>query len=217
MATLLLASALDVKFEMKARLLHDVAEAEGVSDRAQRTRPLATNGFAVELPEYVEVLIRDLSDPKNVKAERERLDGYWFVHWVGGKLYHLRLKGGGPNVDGDVKTLKVNDHAWLLRARLDDTIGSALSKYTPLQQRPFTFLAQKSELIKKAAEAAEINHPLLKHFRVTPKFVLNSKTYEPVDGVSAVGLFVTVGMCYDIDAPLSELKAAGVDLCGMYT
>ncbi|MBI1204955.1 MAG: hypothetical protein GC182_20830 [Rhodopseudomonas sp.] len=187
-----------------------------MSYRSQRVRPLVTNGFAVELPDLIEVLVRDFPDPKEFKAERERLDGYWFIHWVGGKLYHLRLKAGGPNVEGDPKSIRVSEYAWLLRSRLDDAIGAALPKYNPVRQRPFTFLAQRSELIAQASQAAKISHPLLHHFRVTPKFALNSKTYEPSDGASAVGVFVTLGMRYDIDAPLSELQAAGVSLAGMY-
>jgi hypothetical protein len=181
-----------------------------------QARPLATNGFKVALPETVGVIVRPLPDPKDVKPERERLKEHWFVHWFGGELYHLRLKGGGPNVDGEPRTLRVMDHPWLLRARLDDTIGSALPKYEPIRERPFTFLAQKAELIRQAAAAANVSHPLLDQFKVTPKFVLNSKIYEPIDGASKIGIFVTLGMRYEIDAPLIDLHQAGVDLTGMY-
>jgi hypothetical protein len=181
-----------------------------------QARPLVTNGFKVALPETVEVVVRPLPDPKDVKPERERLEEHWFVHWFGGELYHLRLKGGGPNVNGVPRTLRVTDHPWLLRARLDDAIGSALPKYEPIRERPFTFLAQKAELIRQAAAAANVSHPLLDQFKVTPKFVLNSKIYEPTDGSSKIGVFVTLGMRYEIDAPLIDLHQAGVDLNGMY-
>jgi hypothetical protein len=181
-----------------------------------RPRPLVTNGFKVDLPETVEVIVRELPDPSEVKAERKRLDGYWFVHWIGGKLYHLRLKAGGPNVDGEPQSLRTSEHPWLLRARLDDAIGVALPKYEPIRERPFTFLAQKTELIKKAAAAANITHSLLDEFKVTPRFALNTKIYEPTDGASNVGLFVTLGMRHDIDASLVDLQAAGIDLTGMY-
>jgi hypothetical protein len=58
----------------------------------EQARPLVTNGFKVALPETVEVIVRPLPDPKDVKLERERLAEHWFVHWFGGELYHLRLK-----------------------------------------------------------------------------------------------------------------------------
>src|SRR5262249_1666962 len=63
---------------------------------------------------------------------------------------------------------------------------------------------------------ANITHPLLDQFKITPKFALNAKIYEPVDGASAVGIFVTVGMRFEIDAAITDLVAAGVDVTGMY-
>jgi hypothetical protein len=179
-------------------------------------KPLFTNGFNVSLPETLDVIVRDFPHPVEVKAERQRLQDFWFVHWVGGKLYHLRLKRGGPNVDGEVQTLRVSEHPWLLRARLDDVIGQAVSQYNPIRVRPFTFLAQRAELIETAAAAANVTHPMLGGFKVTPRFVLNAKIYEPTDGTSRLGMFVTVGMQQDIETPLLDLQAAGIDLTGMY-
>jgi hypothetical protein len=132
-------------------------EAQRVLDQSARHRmpypaprhPLATNGFKVNLPDSVEVIVREMLSPSDVRAERERLREHWFVHWMDGKLYHLRLKGGGPNVEGAPKTLRTSEHPWLLRSRLDDAIGEALPKYEAIRERPFTFLAQKSELIKR--------------------------------------------------------------------
>lgn len=181
-----------------------------------QARSLFTNGFKVNLPETVDVVVREFPNPSEVKAERQRLEGFWFVHWVGGKLYHLRLKSGGPNVDGALQTLSVSDHPWLLRARIDDVIGDAVSQYEPIRVRPFTFLAQKAELIKPAAVAAGVAHPLLAGFKVTPRFILNAKVYEPSGGIAGLGMFVNVGMHYDIDVPLPDLQAANIDLAGMY-
>jgi len=179
-------------------------------------RPLFTNGFKVELPETIDVIVREFPHPGEIKAERQRLNGFWFVHWVGGKLHHLRLRSGGPNVEGAVKPLRVTEHPWLLRARIDDVIGDAVSQYEPIRVRPFTFLAQKAELIKPASAAANVSHALLGGFRVTPRFVLNAKVYESSDGVAGLGVFVNVGMHYDIDVPLSGFQAANIDLAGMY-
>ena len=179
-------------------------------------RPLVTNGFRVELAETIDVIVRDFPNPGEVKAERTRLQDHWFVHWIGGKLYHLRLQSGGPNVDGELLTLHVSEHPWLLRARIDDVIGDAVSQYEPIRVRPFTFLAQKAELVKPAAKAANVAHLLLDGFRVTPRFILNAKVYEPTSGSAEVGMFVNVGMQYDIDVRLPDLQAANVDLTGMY-
>jgi hypothetical protein len=183
---------------------------------SQHARPLLTNGFNVNLPEAVDVIVHDFPYPSDVKAERQRLQDYWFLHWVGGKLYHLRLNSGGPNVDGEMQSLRVSEHPWLLRARLDDVIGQGVSQYNPIRVPPFTFLAQRAELVETAAATAGVDHLLLTGFTVTPRFVLNAKIYEPSDGAPRLGMFVTVGMHQEIEAPLADLQAAGVDLTGMY-
>ena len=182
----------------------------------KRSRPLVTNGFVVETPDLIELVVRDMPSPAEVKAERERLRDFWFVHWVGGKLYHLRLSAGGPNVDGQQLTAPASQYGWLLRARVDDVIGVALPKYQPIRQRPFTFLAQRTELIAPAAHAARIDDPLIEQFTVTPRFVLSPKTFEPVDGQSKLGIFINVEMQFDISAPLNELQSANVDLTGLH-
>ena len=87
------------------------------------------NGFHVELPAEIDVVVRPMTDPSGVKGERERLAGHWFVHWLGGKLYCLRLKAGGPNLSGEPERLTVAAHPWLLRARLDDAIATVFEQY----------------------------------------------------------------------------------------
>jgi hypothetical protein len=181
-----------------------------------RSRPLVTNGFIVETPDLVDLIVRDMPSPSDVKAERERLKGFWSAHWAGGKLYHLRLSAGGPNVDGKQMTAPASEYRWLLRARVDDVIGVALPRYQPIRVRPFTFLAQRTELIGPAADAARVDHPLIDQFTVTPRFVLSAKTFEPVDGQSKLGVFINVEMQFDIAAQLTELQAANVDLNGLH-
>jgi hypothetical protein len=198
--------------------MHTSQAAEGMYDSASHPepRPLVSNGFEVALPDLVEVIVQDFPDPSEVKNERARLREYWFVHWFDGKLFHLRLKGGGPNVDGKHTPVRTAHHPWLLRARLDDALEEALPRYAAVKKRPFTFLAQKVELIDAAAEAAGLFHELLKGFKVVPRFALSPKIYEPVDGATKVGVFVTIAMRYDIEASLTDLLQAGIDIRGMY-
>lgn len=184
--------------------------------QAAPVRPLTTNGFTVDLPQKVDVLVRDFPNPSELKAERIRLKDHWYIYLSGGKLYHLRLQAGGPNVEGQPQSIDPKTLPWLFRARVEDAIGSALAKYTPLRVRPFTFLAQRAELIKDAANAIDLSHPLLSGFEVIPKYSLNAKIYETAEGGSQIGVFVTIGMHYDIQASLTDLQKAGVDLTGMY-
>ncbi len=187
-----------------------------MAQTTRRSRPLVTNGFIVETPDLIDLVVRDMPSPAEVKAERERLQGFWFVHWAGGKLYHLRLSAGGPNVDGQQLSAAASQYGWLLRARIDDVIGVALPKYQAIRRRPFTFLAQRTELIGPAADAVGIDHPLINQFTVIPRFVLSPKTFEPTDGQSKLGVFINVEMQFDILAPLNELQTANVDLIGLH-
>ena len=179
-------------------------------------RILATNGFEVELPAVVDVIVRDFSDGAQVKAERERVAHHWFVHWLGGKLYYLRLRGGGPNVDGTLQQLKTIEHPWLLRARLEDAVGDRFAAYDPVRLRPFVFLAQHVELVSEAARNAGIDPTLLDGITITPRYELSAKIYEPFDGVSGIGLFVTLSMAHDLSADLKRLQDAGLDLNGSH-
>ena len=54
-----------------------------------RSRPLVTNGFIVETPNVVDLVVRDMSSPSDVKAERERLKDFWSLHWAGGGSFTI--------------------------------------------------------------------------------------------------------------------------------
>ncbi len=179
-------------------------------------RSLATNGFVLKVPDAVEVVVREFLDGTEIKAERERLRPYWFLHWSGGQLYHLRLKSGGPNVQGRTVSLETVRHPWLLRSRIEDAIDEAIPGYAAVKKRPFTFLARKSELLELAAKTVGIEHSMLANFRISPKFVLNTKIFEDANGHTRIGIFVTIGMRYEIDARLEDLVASKIDVSGMY-
>jgi hypothetical protein len=174
------------------------------------------NGFEVDLPAEIDVIVQSFPDASDVKDERDRLGSHWFVHWLDGELYCIRLKPGGPNILGHPRRLKTCDYPWLLRARLDDVIATVFDRYAALRRRPFSFLAQRDEIVESAAEEAHIRHPLLRGFRILPKFTLNAKIIEPRDGEVRLGLFVTVGMRYEVNADLVALQSAGVDLSGLH-
>ena len=175
-----------------------------------------TNGFEVDLPESVEVLVRDFPDGAEVKAERERVASHWFVHWFQGMLYYFRLKSGGVNLSGRTVTLHTREHPWLLRSCLEDSVAKVFHRYEPLRRRPFTFLAQKQDLVATAAEDAGIERSLLDGIRIRPRYRIHPKIYELADGCTRVGIFVTINMHCDIDTDLTRLQDAKVDLVGLH-
>ncbi|WP_291198188.1 Piwi domain-containing protein [Hyphomonas sp.] len=177
---------------------------------------LFTNGLSVTLPDDVDVILRDFPDGKLVADERDRLRDHWYVHWFEGKLYHLRLRAGGPNVEGEPISLKTRAHPWLLRARLEDAVSEVFAQYEPFRQRPFSFLALKAELVKDACEIAKIDPQILSGITVTPRYELSAKIYELADGDVRIGIFVTISMRNDIALYLPELKSKNVPLSGLH-
>jgi hypothetical protein len=187
-----------------------------MSTNSIQDRPLVLNGFRIDLPAEIDVIVRPMSEPSDVRLERQRLAEHWFVHWLGGELYCIRLKAGGPNLAGEPRRLKIANHPWLLRARFDDVITNVFERYPAIRLRPFSFLSQREEIVANAAKAARIRHPLLSGFRILPKFTLNAKVIEPRQGDTQVGLFVTLDMRYEINTELVALQDAGIDLAGLY-
>lgn len=182
----------------------------------ERVDPIFTNGLSITLPESVDVVVRDFPDGKLVGEERERLNAHWFVHWFEGKLYHLRIRDGGPNIEGESVSLQTQTHPWLLRARLEDAVSDVFSNYEPFRLRPFSFLAMKTELVKEACEIAEIDPRTLSGITVTPRYELSAKIYEPADGDVRIGIFVTVSMRNDIGLHLPDLQSKNVVLKGLH-
>ena len=177
---------------------------------------LVTNGFKVILPDTVDVLVREFPDGAAVKAERERVSDHWFVHWFQGMLYYLRLKDGGPTVSGRQHSLNTRDHPWLLRSRLEDSVGEVFHMYEPIWRRPFTFRAKKEELVKIAARNAGIDPALLGGVSVRPRYRIHPKIYELADGHARIGIFVSINLHYDIESDLLHLRDANIDLDGLH-
>lgn len=176
------------------------------------------NGFAVSIPETIEVLSRPLEDPRDVKAERERLAGHWFVHWRDGQLFHLRLKPGGPNVDGVARTVAGLDVPSLIRSRLDDVVSAVFDKYDPLRRRPFTFTAQKGkhDVFAEALRQVGLERDgRFSGFSIIPRFSIHPKIVELQKDVIRIGLFVELAMRYEVGGDLDVLSQH-VDLRGLH-
>jgi hypothetical protein len=119
-------------------------------------------------------------------------------------------------VIGESCTMPVAECLWLMRSRLDDVIASVFERYHALRYRPFTFLAQREEVIASSAKRAKVTHTLLKDFKILPKFILRPKVVESRDGDLKLGLFIEVGMRYEANASLEDLQRTGLDLSGLF-
>lgn len=156
-------------------------------------------------------------DPAAVKGLREELQDRWFLHLRDGVLCGLPIAadaiGFGEDIDLDSKS-----HAALslLAARVNDIAPSIFPAYTALRRRPFMFEGQRRECVQEAASASDVSHPLLHHFTIRPRFAIDCRLLEAVQGDLGLVLTLAVATKWSIDAPIDVLRRAGIPLNGLF-
>ncbi len=175
------------------------------------------NGFQVSFssPTFT-ANVRDMSESEEIQPLREEWGDSWFFYWEEGKVYGLPRTPNAGLPFGQPSTLRCDEHLKLLAARVADILPGKFPKYEAFRLRPFTFLGQKDELVDAISSTIKGLPPLLSYFKIRPKFQLEAKLVEFRDGETSMGLFMDVGMRWEILAPLDELVRAHVDLMDLY-
>jgi len=177
------------------------------------------NGFKVELSaKTFTAYVQDMPENKELQALREKLQSDWFLHWRFGKVYGIpKVKVSEPaQYDGKPVELNCDEHLQLLVARIASVLPDIFSKYSAFRFRPFTFLAQKEELVSSIATKLQDFPSLISQFKIKPKFILEPKLVELRNEEPFIGLFLRVETRWEILASLSELQNAGVNLQDLY-
>lgn len=178
------------------------------------------NGFHVTFSTpTITVYVRDLPDPAELRPLRKELANDWFLHWRGGKLYGLpRSTFWSDTTFGEPSTIDCASHEalQLLAAKLNDSLPASFPQYDAFRHRPFAFLGQKDEIVAAITKPWANVPTLIKHFTIRPKYELDPRIIELCDEQTAIGLFMSVDTRWEIDAPLDELSASGVDLSGLH-
>ena len=178
---------------------------------------ISLNGFKVELSAFTLLAyVQDMPDSKEFRALREKLQHDWFLYWRGGKVYGIKKTSQPTQTFGKPAELKCNEHLHLLAAFINSFLPEIFNKYEAFRFRPFTFLAQKDELVRSVATKIEDLPPLINSFAIKPKFALEAKLVELQHEESFIGLFLRLQTRWQIKASLLELKNAGVNLEGLY-
>jgi hypothetical protein len=173
-------------------------------------------GFSVqsfgvaELPWTQEMDMRDL---------RGRLAKDWFVLRRGDKIYGLPIVSKPATEFGTTsKILSLAEYDGLdfMRARLNDVLPALLPKYQPEHIRPFRFLAQKDEFVSSFASENQLPDIVKRGFAIRPRFELEARTIELVEGNLQVVVAMSVSMQWEIWANLADLVNQSVELEGLY-
>ena len=178
---------------------------------------ISLNGFKVELSaQTFKAYVQDLSHNQEVKTLRQALGDEWFLHWRQGKLYGIPKVTKLQKSFGQPEELNCNDHLQLLSSRISNLLPGIFSKYDPLKLKPFTFLAQKKELISVVTNTIKDLPSIISSFKIIPKYILEPKIFELYHDEPGIGLFLRLKTNWQILAPLSMLQNEGVDLHGLY-
>lgn len=175
------------------------------------------NGFKVELdsPTFTAYL-QDLPENAKLRSLREQLKDSWFLYWQDGKVYGLPKKSEPEQEFGKPVKLNCNDHLRLLAARIADILPEKFPYYQAFRHRPFTFFAQKSEIVDSIKTKVEGLPDLVSSFKMRPKFELDAKLVELREGETFIGLFMRVRTRWEILAPICDLEKAGINVHGLY-
>jgi hypothetical protein len=177
------------------------------------------NGFKVELSANTfTAYVQDMPDNRGLRALREQLQPEWFLHWRAGKVY------GIPKVNvsqltqsfGKPVELKCDEHLQLLADRINSVLPDIFYQYSIFRFKPFTFLAQKEELVSSIATKIKDLPSLISAFKIKPKFALEAKLVELRQEETFIGLFLRLETRWEILASLSDLQNAGVNLQDLY-
>ncbi|MEQ9369747.1 MAG: Piwi domain-containing protein [Coleofasciculus chthonoplastes F3-SA18-01] len=175
------------------------------------------NGFKVKLSaQSFKASVQALPNNQEVKPLRQELGDEWFLHWQQGKLYGIPKLTQPHKPFGQPENLNCNEHLQLLTRRISSLLPGIFSQYNPLKLKPFTFLAQKKELINLVANTSKNLPNIISHFKIIPKYILEPKIFELRQDEPGIGLFLRLKTNWQIQASLSSLQNEGVDLQDLY-
>jgi hypothetical protein len=142
----------------------------------------------------------------------------WFLHWRGGKAYALPRLSSPATVVGEERQLECanHDHLHILTSRLNDVLPEKFPSYEAFRRRPFAFLGRKDEIVGAVSGKWSGLSPLVSLFKIRPRFELDPRLVELRNGETFIALFMSVGMTWNVIAPLTELQQAGIDLAGLH-
>ncbi len=178
------------------------------------------NCFSVEFSvESITVAKRAWTEQTDMREMRKRLGNDWFILRRGDQIYGLPIVPK-PAVDfGDVTTvLSLDTYEGLdfMRARLDAALPNLLPAYQPERIRPFRFLAQKDEFVSSFATKNQLPEIVKTGFSIRPRFELEARTIELIEGELRVAVAMSVAMQWEISASVADLAKQSVPLEGLY-
>jgi hypothetical protein len=153
--------------------------------------------------------------PSDIGSLRESHGGEWFFHLREGKIYGVPTVPSPTNEPGRKEELAVDDHLWVLKARIAEELPSVFEKYEPFRRRPFSILAQNRNIVAEIADKIGIPAKRLRGIQIRPYIELDPRVVEFEEGNPRVVIVMDVGTRWYIHRSLDELASLGVAIPGL--
>lgn len=178
---------------------------------------LNLNAFWLDIPSVPLPVQVEAFDPQTRMGEvRRRVGDDWFLYRWDDAIYGIPRNSNAPPFGKGIEILRGDERFLrILQARINDILPDLLPQYEPYSRRPFSFVAEKVEFVSAAAEKLLLSHQLLDQFTIRPRIMLEPRIVRIGEGEPHLCLVMEVRTSWRIDAPLHELKGAGVDLAGL--
>ncbi|WP_395718836.1 Piwi domain-containing protein [Prosthecobacter sp.] len=178
------------------------------------------NCFSVEFSvQSITVAELPWTEETDMRELRKSLGSDWFVLRRGDKIYGLATVPKPAMEFGQATTvlpLSGYDGLDFMRARLNEALPELLPKYQAERVRPFQFLARKDEFVASFAANRQLPEVVKRGFAVRPRFELEARTIELIEGDLRVAVAISVAMQWEVSASLVDLANQGVQLDGLY-
>ena len=176
---------------------------------------LFLNGFRIELSaERFRAFRWPLPDTGTVGELRAAHPG-WSLWRRGDDVLAVPI---GEDVDprGEEVELGCREELGFVSYLVNASLPRHIQGYDAYRTRPYTFLAQKQELVAATLHSAGVQRTeLLGGFEIRPRYTLEVRLTELRNDRPFLGLFVDIGTRRLVTADLEELAAAGVTLAGL--
>lgn len=185
---------------------------------ASQTESLVVNALPVRFDFLsFNAWTRDVEENEELSTVRARLRDDWFVYWDQGVLYLLPLGDASQPPTGFTRaTFVTTEHLRLLARLVTDSLVRRFADYLPLRAKPFTFIGRRRQLLEGLGQALGVNQPLLKDFRIWPKYELDARILQTDDQDAYIAITIDVSTRWEITADLVALIRAGIDLTELY-
>jgi hypothetical protein len=182
------------------------------------TRALTTNilrvGFATE---SAKAWVRPFSDAEDLQALRRELDPDWSVQVQQHTACFFPIGDHGNAMPGCEQTnLKISENLRLFSRLVNDALRRRFPRYEPIRRKPFVFVGHHDQLLEDIESVLGVTQPLLREFRIWPKYSLDTRLLEFQPDSPFIGVVVDISTRWEVTAQLEDLQVAGIDLTGLF-